>query len=79
MLVGVFPAHRDSNGEWRFAIMTHHDNAARGQMIFGTEEGEEEGMLEPKFRTFLADQFKLSAIDIDRAVSLATGEKVSPG
>jgi hypothetical protein len=37
MQVGVFPARKDDNGEWRFIIRTYEDNTmSHGQMIFGT-------------------------------------------
>jgi hypothetical protein len=74
MVVGVFPAFKDPNGEWRFVLMVKDDSGENGKIIFGTENSED-GMLEPKFRKVLSEDFNLTPGDVDRAVLLAKREK----
>ena len=49
MQVGVFPAVKGEDGEWRFIVSEiGNDFRDSKRMIFGTEP-EEDGMREPKF------------------------------
>ena len=54
--------------------MVKDDSGDSGKIIFGTETSED-GMLEPKFRKVLSEDFNLTPGDVDRAVLLAKREK----
>jgi hypothetical protein len=66
MQVGVFPAVKGDDGEWRFLVM-ETDFKGGGRIIFGTEP-DEDGMKEPKFREFLVNEYGLTAAQINQAV-----------
>lgn len=71
MQVGVFPAVKSEDGEWRFIVMEiGNDSRDSKRVIFGTEP-EEDGMKEPKFREFLAAQHGMSSAQVDEAVKSA--------
>ena len=71
MQVGVFPAVKDEDGEWRFVVVEiENDSRDSKRIIFGTES-KEDGMREPKFRKFLAEQYGMSPAQADEAVKVA--------
>lgn len=53
MAVGIFPAHKDSNGDWRFGLMT---SGGVEPVHYDIEEMKNGGMLEPRFRAVLAER-----------------------
>ena len=72
MLEAVYvSAWKDENGQWRFAIRTEEGSGHRGRMILGADEG----MLEPEFRTIMAERYDdATPARIDKAIQGAKEE-----
>ena len=62
----VMPASKDKDGNWLFTVFTV-DGQGNRKLWYGTEPGEH-GMLQPKFRDFLASE-GLSPAEIDKLVA----------
>jgi hypothetical protein len=76
MSIGVFPARKGDDGEWRF-IAIEIGTADRWRIIFGTPP-DKDGLKEPKFQVFLRES-GLSDSQIEEAIrgSIAAVERDS--